>query len=611
MSEETSPDDLSPDDLLDMLGFLLETTVLEKEQEEAETCFGQFRGTDLDPNTLGAEEQEQADEEASESGGVDHTHEAGSVGGCSCPDFAFFDRRSADEKKFCPGSARDRLCQNQICFCQKHLLQRLNERDETGGFAGLVHRANARNREDSSNTCCGMCVEWQKKVNTEKDNTGIKPQGTNPQDELRQMHRMLNLLLNLSDAQKQELLEFHKGNMKLFNVENISHDVKPCCPTNWADAREILLDGAHSSMKNFPVPRVFEMSGHEHGTVHTPCSHACVSPEEVIQIAAGHGVRFNFACDARKEKGQRTNKEGLNGTQAVWDLKNDIVKAMKDAGQSDEDILRTKIGHMCFWSDSFLRCHIKQRENSEWVLTVTICPPESAKSNGTNTFVLAMGKSGKDVDHTPVIQHCMEECQRPMRGFDCCFGDTNDIGWMAIGMLSWSADRPERQSISDARQEGLCGLVTGWAVKVSEEKFPACRRCHRRRVLEMIGGAEDEEEEDARCQCDQCLDWTLDPDERNGQQKTDKPSKDCPKESDDGRLMHDAPPGRLPGQGLLGPIKLRTEWMMKALKTACDGVRNHRWFKAATQVRLQSCNVGGAAVDKVTELAKDDLKNKA
>ena len=46
--------------------FFIESTVLEKEQEEAETYFGQFRGSDLDPNTLGAKElAEEADEEVS------------------------------------------------------------------------------------------------------------------------------------------------------------------------------------------------------------------------------------------------------------------------------------------------------------------------------------------------------------------------------------------------------------------------------------------------------------------------------------------------------------------------------------------------------------------
>ena len=77
------------------------------------------------------------------------------------------------------------------------------------------------------------------KESEHRKDTGIRPQGTNPQDELRQMHRMLNLLLNLSDTQKQELLEFHKGNMQLFNIENIPHDVKLYYPTNWADARAI------------------------------------------------------------------------------------------------------------------------------------------------------------------------------------------------------------------------------------------------------------------------------------------------------------------------------------------------------------------------------------
>ena len=601
-SEETSPDDL-----LDILGLLIESTVLEKEQEEAEAYFGQFRGTDLDPNTLGAEELAEEEDEADEE---IHIHETGSSGGYSYPDFAFFDRRSADEKKFRPGSARrDRLCQNQIYFYQKYLLQRLNERDETGGFAGLVHRADLGNREDSSNPYYGMYVEWQKKVKI-ADDAGTKPQGTNPEDELRHMHRMLNLLLNLSDTQKQDLLEFHKGSMKLYNVGNIPNDVKLHYPTNWPDARAMLLEGAHSLMKNFPVPRVFEISGHEHGAVNTDCSHACVSLEEVIQIAAGHGVRFNFAYDSRKEDGEKLNNEGLNGTQAMWDLKKDIVKAMKAAGQSDEDIAQTNIGYIYFWSDAFLRCFIKQRDNSVWVLTVTICPPESVKSNGTNTFVLAMGRHGKNVDHTPVIEHYMEECQRLMSGFDCYFGDTNQIGRMAVGMLSWSADRPERQSISNTRQEGLYGKVTGWAAKVSEGKFPACRSCYRRRVLEMIGGTEVEEGETAGCQCNQCLDWTLDPNEGNEQQKTDKPSQDYPKESDDERMMNDAPPGRLPGQGLLGPIKQRTEWMMKALKTAYNGMRNQRWSKKTTEAYLQSCNVGGATVDKVTEVAKADLKNK-
>ena len=47
-------------------------------------------------------------------------------------------------------------------------------------------------------------------------------------------------------------------------------------------------------------------------------------------------------------------KDGLNGTQVVADLVNDIVDAMKSDGLSDESIHEAHIGWVYFWSDSFL-----------------------------------------------------------------------------------------------------------------------------------------------------------------------------------------------------------------------------------------------------------------
>ena len=49
-----------------------------------------------------------------------------------------------------------------------------------------------------------------------------------------------------------------------------------------------------------------------------------------------------------------------------------------------------------------------------------------------------MGKSGED--HTPVIEHFLREHQDLMKGFKCYFGETNDIGHMAVSMLTWNAD---------------------------------------------------------------------------------------------------------------------------------------------------------------------------
>ena len=589
-------------ELLERFGMLIEPTITEKEEEDANVYTSQFTGTsDLNPNTPGEEADEEEDDLVS--GGNNYHLNQSNVTedqAFTYSDFHFFDTRTEEEKVFRKGQSRQRICQNQIYFYQRYLLQLLCKDDGTGGFAGLVYRANIRNREDSSNPYHKRYFKWLQERSEETQSFGST--ASNPIHELKQMHRMVNLLINLSDTEKREFLEFHKANMSLFNVASIKNDVQLQFPTEMADARSLILEGAHSIMKNLPVPRIFEISGHDNGLLGTNSSHSCASLLETIRIAAGHGTKFNFAYDPTRDL--KCNFEGLNGTKAVEDLKRDVIEAMLSDNQSHDQIASTKIGYIYFWSDSFLRCFIKQRENSVWVVTVTICPPESEKTNGTNTFILALGKSGKEVDHRPVIEHYIKECQELMKGFDCYFGDSNTIGRMALAMLTWNADRPERQMITNTKQEGHHGKITGWSAKVSEKKFPACNACHRRRVLEMLGAEKDDL---ASCQCDQCLDWTLDPDQCDDKEKMfEKPPKDYP---EDMHESDDLPEGREPGLSCLGPIKLSVDWMRKVLRTAYRGRRYWGWSKATTEAYLGSCNVGGAAGEKVESLARSDRDN--
>ena len=73
--------------------------------------------------------------------------------------------------------------------------------------------------------------------------------------------------------------------------------------------------------------------------------------------------------------------------------------------------------HLIFWSDSFLRCFIKQKENSVWIHTVTVSPPQVKKSPGNYTTILAIGKSGED--HTEVVERFMQVVEELMEGFNC------------------------------------------------------------------------------------------------------------------------------------------------------------------------------------------------
>ncbi len=57
-----------------------------------------------------------------------------------------------------------------------------------------------------------------------------------------------------------------------------------------------------------------------------PQQYACVGLEETILTMACHHRLFGLAWDGCTQK---LNKDGLNGTQAVADLVNDIVDTMK------------------------------------------------------------------------------------------------------------------------------------------------------------------------------------------------------------------------------------------------------------------------------------------
>ena len=74
-------------------------------------------------------------------------------------------------------------------------------------------------------------------------------------------------------------------------------------------------------------------------------------------------------------------------TEAVEDLMKDVIKAMKEENLDDETILKTNIGWIYFWSDSFLRCFIKQKR--------TVC------GSSRSPFALQKMKSQQETTHMP------------------------------------------------------------------------------------------------------------------------------------------------------------------------------------------------------------------
>ena len=229
-----------------------------------------------------------------------------------------------------------------------------------------------------------------------------------------------------------------------------------------------------------------------------------------------------------------------------------------------ESAIKTCIGYGYMWTDSFLKCFTKQKDNSVWLLTATISPPMSEISKGEYTIVLAIGKSCQD--HTAVIEHFYREFEEISNGFDCYLSDTNEIRRVAFGLLYHSADRPERQSVMHTMGEGHFGKVTGWAAPISA-KLPACENCYKHIVsnlmnVESLKDSDNLKDGDlSRRTCTKCFCWDL--------KSNDESQEVCavPDEYPGHTELQDIlpPKGREPGRQFIGPVKLTTAWLVSTV----------------------------------------------
>ena len=160
-------------------------------------------------------------------------------------DFAFFDWRETDQL---PGPARP-PSQVQAYFYQRYLARLDDERDDSGGFRGLLNRLSKRDL-------------WDLEEMADKD-------------ESREYLRLFNLFVESKGDLKDELIHFCQGMIKLFTKHSsMISPVKVNFPSDMSKACRFLTEGTFSLLKNFPVPNVFVVDGH-----------ACVSLKEVILLA--------------------------------------------------------------------------------------------------------------------------------------------------------------------------------------------------------------------------------------------------------------------------------------------------------------------------------------
>ena len=140
--------------------------------------------------------------------------------------------------------------------------------------------------------------------------------------------------------------------------------------------------------------------------------------------------------------------------------------------------VETAYAYVRLWSDSFLKCWTKQRENSIWILTVTFPNFDENATSEYHTHVLAMGRSYDD--HTPVIDYYFNELKRIREGVFRYSATHGKVIKTCFDVLAYSADTPERRFILKQRLLGTYGMRSGWSGTVSGDKLPFCGQCFKK-----------------------------------------------------------------------------------------------------------------------------------
>ena len=146
-----------------------------------------------------------------------------------------------------------------------------NNCGNTGGYRGLVGRANVGNHEN-------MHILVGKR-------------------EARVIFKYHHIIMKLPGEHKQDFVTFDNEKFELFGLGSINHDnVMTKFPREIKDIKRFFTNDTHSIMKNFPVPEVFNIN-----------NHACISLKETVRIMAGHHGLFGFAWAVKQRSQTKTD----------------------------------------------------------------------------------------------------------------------------------------------------------------------------------------------------------------------------------------------------------------------------------------------------------------
>ena len=377
----------------------------------------------------------------------------------------------------------------------------------------------------------------------------------------------MNSMLNMSLEQKHTFLR----TTRLLRDVSPRLDVQVNLPSDMKEARAILLEGVYGMFRNIPHPTVND----------DKAGHAYVSLKELLKQVCALKVPIEFT----EGPGFQRKTNDIHGTEAMTDL----LRALKQSAHGKNGVY---FGYMIFWSDGFITSWIKQKDNSAWILTVTLPDPSGSRTSPYHTYCLAVGLS--KYDHTDVIEFYMKEVQEIMEGMPVYFAEDNSVRTISLGILAYLADRPKRSAILKTTDKGIFAKRSLWSGIVDHKKLPYCDACFSREIADL---KIDRYSESGIPSCGRCSQWNMNEKRtsllQNSRVREHYPRRACPNGPD-------APEGRSVSDLVLPPVKLTFAWLRLAVRYACHNVQVGQWkTKDNVKAYLQACSVQPNIQDEV------------
>ena len=342
-------------------------------------------------------------------------------------------------------------------------------------------------------------------------------------------------------------------------------DASVMLPTSRKDGNAILLNGKFGLFNNLPHEPVMEIGGH-----------ACISLIEKLKHLMAHGIPIEFT-ETPTPDGSGTTREqkGVHGCPAMEEL----LEKMK---LLNPNLKPTHYGHFVLWSDGFLRSFVKQKDNSVWILTITIPDPAGSATSPFHTHCLAIGKSS--LDHSPVISYYTEEIEKLMGGIDMYCGTSGEYIRVQMGLAAYVCDRVERSALMKTAHLGTYGLRSLYSAEIDDKRLPFCTRCFRTLIESLL---QDRYNTDPIAPCRQCCQWNM---------ETLSPSAEniIPPELYPTSCHPESPPipeDRPMRASFIRPRRMTFDWLRSAVNLAEHNVRTKFWNKGVMVDYLKTCCV--------------------